>query len=154
MADLQVGGIGLGQRPRGGDLPVFALVGSQNRLKVRHELLVTGHNGLHGSFPSARPESAHSPAYSTAEQRAHRLRPSVLCDSRNTWATALVFVDFRAYMALSFNDQHSNDVLPCPGRLRTAKGGDMTDKAIELHPHRGMMAQKARPRRRTRAGRR
>jgi hypothetical protein len=31
----------------------------------------------------------------------------------------------------------------CQGRLRAAKGGDMTDKAIELDAHRGMMAQKA-----------
>jgi hypothetical protein len=58
-------------------------------------------------------------------------------------ATTLVFVSARAYIALSFNDQHSNDVLPVPERLRAAKGGDMTDKAIELDAHRGMMAQKA-----------
>jgi hypothetical protein len=58
-------------------------------------------------------------------------------------ATTLVFVSVRAYIALSFNDQHSNDVLPVPRRLRAAKGGDMTDKAIELDAHRGMMAQKA-----------
>jgi hypothetical protein len=36
-----------------------------------------------------------------------------------------------------------NDVLTAPGRMRAAKGGDMTDKAIELDAHRGMMAQKA-----------
>jgi hypothetical protein len=36
-----------------------------------------------------------------------------------------------------------NDVLPVPGRLRAAKGGDMTERAIELDAHRGMMAQKA-----------
>jgi hypothetical protein len=36
-----------------------------------------------------------------------------------------------------------NDVLSLPGRMRAAKGGDMTDKAIELDAHRGMMAQKA-----------
>jgi hypothetical protein len=58
-------------------------------------------------------------------------------------ATTLVFVNARAYIALSFNDQHSNDVLPVPGHLRAAKGGGMTDKAIELDAHRGMMAQKA-----------
>src|ERR1700730_5686640 len=57
---LQVGGIGLGQLPRGGDLPVFALVGSQNRQQVRHELLVTGHGILHGLVPIGAPESAHS----------------------------------------------------------------------------------------------
>jgi hypothetical protein len=32
---------------------------------------------------------------------------------------------------------------PCWARRRAAKGGDMTDKAIELDAHRGMMAQKA-----------
>jgi hypothetical protein len=36
-----------------------------------------------------------------------------------------------------------NDVLPVPRRLRAAKGGDMTERAIELDAHRGMMAQKA-----------
>jgi hypothetical protein len=58
-------------------------------------------------------------------------------------APALVFVSVRTYIALSFNDQHLNHVLPVTGRLRAAKGGDMTGKAIELDAHRGMMAQKA-----------
>ena len=44
---------------------------------------------------------------------------------------ALVFLRFRAYTAFSLNDELSND------------GGHMTDKAIELDAHRGMMAQKA-----------
>jgi hypothetical protein len=51
---LQVGGVGLGQRPRGGDLAVFAAVGRQNGQQVRHELMITGHGVLHGSFPLAR----------------------------------------------------------------------------------------------------
>jgi hypothetical protein len=67
-------------------------------------------------------------------------------------ATTLVFVSARAYIALSFNDQHSNDVLPVPGRLRAAKGSDMTDKAIELDARRGMIAQKATELRRLLAG--
>jgi hypothetical protein len=80
------------------------------------------------------------------------LQRSVLCILPNTLALVLVFVGVRAYIALSFNDQHSRDVLPVAGRLRAAKGGDMTDKAIELDAHRGMMAQKATELRRLLAG--
>jgi hypothetical protein len=104
---LQVGGVGLGQRPRGGDLPVFAAVGRQNGQQVRYELMITGHGVLHGSFPLARRNQTHSLTYSTAEQWAQRCNGPFCAIRENTLATTLVFVSVRAYIALSFNDQHS-----------------------------------------------
>jgi hypothetical protein len=62
------------------------------------------------------PESAHSLTYSTAEQRAQRRNGPFCAIRENTLATALAFVNVRAYIALSFNNRHSNDVLPVPGR--------------------------------------
>jgi hypothetical protein len=76
------------------------------------------------------PELAHSLTYSTAEQWAQRRNGPFCAIRENTLATALAFVSVRAYIASSFNNRHSNDVLPVPGRLRAAKGSDMTDKAI------------------------
>jgi hypothetical protein len=70
------------------------------------------------------------------------LRPAIVhfLWLRNTLATALAFVRFPAYTVFSLNDELSNDVSP---DLRAAKAGRMTDSAIELDAHRGMMAQKA-----------
>jgi hypothetical protein len=95
-AGLQVGGVGLGQRPRGGDLPIFAAVGGQNGQQVRHELLVPWDGVLHGFVPVTARNRRTCPRI--ALPRPHRLPWSVLCDSRNTLAAALVFRRSRAYM--------------------------------------------------------